>query len=570
MQDPITNRHAPNVGFFDKTASIWFGVAGVSIVINLLMFTGPLFMLQVYDRVISSGSVPTLIVLAILALSLYCFYGLLDLLRNRVLLRTGQFVDARVSGRIFKLSTNAQLIAGQQASHMRPVRDLDVIRQFVSGPGPAALFDTPWMPVYLLVVYLFHPLLGIVATCGALVICVLIALNEWLSRAPSLEASTETANRQQMVETARNNTEAINAMGMIGALQARWIDRNTEYLAKQKKAADRTTLFAVMTRTIRFILQSAILGVGAWLTIRQETSGGVMIAASIMTSRALSPIEVAIGQWRNFISARQAYARLSDLIKRVPEKAEQMELPLPTRTVSADQVSCAPIGARKPVVQGISLELFAGQAMGIIGPSGSGKSTFAKALVGILPTVTGSIRLDGAELGQWNESQLGSIIGFLPQDVQLIDGTVAEVISRFDPNATPDAVIEAASLADLHDMITALPEGYNTIIGNSGYALSGGQRQRIALARALYGNPFLIVLDEPNSNLDGQGEAALTESLLEMKKKGSIIVVIAHRPSALAAVDMVLCLNEGKMQAFGPKNEVLSKVLAPVKTQGVA
>nr|WP_321484465.1 ATP-binding cassette domain-containing protein [uncultured Cohaesibacter sp.] len=289
-----------------------------------------------------------------------------------------------------------------------------------------------------------------------------------------------------------------------------------------------------------------------------------------MTSRALSPIEVAVSQWRGFVAARQAYRRLTDIMARMPDRSKQMELPLPSLSLNVEQMSCAPIGVRQPVVHGISLELEAGQAMGIIGPSGSGKSTFAKALVGVVPALGGSVRFDGSELEQWSEGNHGQIIGYLPQDIQLFDGTVAEVISRFNPNAPSEAIIEAAQLADLHDMISHLPEGYNTRIGTSGFALSGGQRQRIALARALYGNPFLLVLDEPNSNLDSQGEAALTQALLAMKEKGSIVVIIAHRPSALAAADMVLCLKEGKMQAFGPKNEVLPKVLAPVQSQGVA
>ena len=558
------------VGFFRHTSGIWLGVGGISVVINLLMLTGPLFMLQVYDRVLSSGSVPTLVVLAVLTFSLYCFYGLLDYLRSRILLRTGQFVDTRISHMVFRISTAAPVLIGPKAAKLRPVQDLDTIRQFLSGPGPSALCDSPWMPFYLVIVYLFHPILGLVGLVGALIIILLIALNEWMSREPAKEAAAGAASRQTMVEIARNNSEAVKAMGMFDALQARWTKQNGSYLNKQKAAVDRATLFSVLTKTFRFILQSSILGFGAWLTIRQEVTGGVMIAASIMTSRALSPIEIAVGQWRSFVTARQAHARLSDLLARMPNRADQMELPLPQHSLNVDQMSCAPVGVGKPVVQGVSLELEAGQGLGIIGPSGSGKSTLARALVGVVPALAGSIRLDKAELMQWTEAQHSHIIGYLPQGIQLFDGSVAEVISRFDPQATSEATMEAAQLADLHEMISHLPDGYNTQIGPSGYALSGGQKQRIALARALYGNPFLIVLDEPNSNLDSSGEASLTQALEAMKEKGSIVVVIAHRPSALAAVDMVLCLKEGKMQAFGPKNEVLPKVLAPVKTRGVA
>ncbi|WP_316862480.1 type I secretion system permease/ATPase [uncultured Cohaesibacter sp.] len=558
------------VGFFRQTGGIWLGVAGISTILNLLMLTGPIFMLQVYDRVLSSGSVPTLVVLAVLAFSLYCFYGLLDLLRSRILLRTGQYVDTKLSDDVFRISTAAPVLIGPKAAKLRPVHDLDTVRQFLSGPGPSALCDTPWMPFYLLIVYLFHPILGLVGLCGGLLICLLIGLNEWTSKGPTREATAEASTRQMMVDAARNNSEAVKAMGMVGALQMRWKEKNSGYLSKQRYAADRTTLFSVLTKTIRFILQSAMLGFGAWLTIRQEVSGGVMIAGSIMISRALSPIEIAVSQWRGFVSARQAYARLSDILGKMPNHMVQMELPLPEKALSVEQMSCAPVGVRKPVVQGVSLDLEAGQGLGIIGPSGSGKSTLAKTLVGVNPALAGSVRLDGSELAHWSEDQHSRIIGFLPQDVQIFDGTVAENISRFSKDADPNTIIEAAQLADLHDMISHLPEGYNTQIGASGFALSGGQKQRIALARALYGNPFLIVLDEPNSNLDSQGEAALGRALIAMKEKGSIVIVIAHRPSALVAVDMVLCLDEGKMKAFGPKNEVLSKVLAPVKTQGVA
>nr|WP_321483045.1 type I secretion system permease/ATPase [uncultured Cohaesibacter sp.] len=564
------NRRSKTVVFFHQTGHIWAGVGGISVIINILMLTGPLFMLQVYDRVLSSGSVPTLVVLGALAFSLYCFYGLLDMLRSRILLRTGQYVEARISETVFEISTSVPILIGPKAINLHPVRDLDIIRQFLSGPGPSALCDSPWMPFYLIIIYLFHPLLGIVATIGALIICLLIGLNEWTSRQPAKEAQLETSARQTLIDAARINSEAIKAMGMMNALEARWRVQNKGYRAKQRLAADAATFFSILTKTTRFILQSAMLGFGAWLTIRQEVTGGIMIAGSIMTSRALSPIEIAVTQWRGFIAARQAYKRLKDIISRMPDHSDQLELPLPQKRLAIEQMSCAPIGVQKPLVQGISLDLEAGQVMGVIGPSGSGKSTLAKALVGIVPTLTGSVRLDGLELKQWPDEEHGRIIGYLPQDIQILDGTVAEVISRFDSNAQSEAIIEAAQLADLHEMISHLPDGYNTRIGVSGFSLSGGQRQRIALARALYGNPFLLVLDEPNSNLDSQGEAALSQALLAMKARGSIVIVIAHRPSALAAADLVLCLAEGRMQAFGPKSEVLSKVLAPVPSQGVA
>ncbi|HAT85061.1 MAG TPA: type I secretion system permease/ATPase, partial [Rhizobiales bacterium] len=369
----------------------------------------------------------------------------------------------------------------------------------------------------------------------------------------------------------RQNAEAIHAMGMVGALRGRWEGLNQTYLQSQRVSSDRGLLFSTLTKTFRFILQSSILGFGAWLAIQQEITPGIMIAASIMISRALSPIEVAVGQWRAFVGARQAYGRLKSIFGQMPEEQEDgMELPLPQKALTVDALSSGPVGLKKPVLQGVSFSLDAGQGLGIIGPSGSGKSTLARSLVGLLPALSGSVRLDGAELTQWSQDRRGEFIGYLPQDIQIFDGTVAENISRFAPDASSDSILDAARLADLHEMITALPDGFETRIGSSGFALSGGQRQRVALARAIYGNPFLIVLDEPNSNLDSQGEAALAGAISAMKEKGSVIVIIAHRPSALASVDHVLCLKEGKMQACGPKDEVLPKVLAPVRNQGAA
>ena len=558
------------ISFFKNTGWVWIGVGLLSAIINILMLTGPLFMLQVYDRVLSSNSVPTLVVLGIIAITLYSFYGMLDIIRSRILLRIGQYVDARMSESVYRASSMAPILTGSNANAVRPVTDLDKIRQFLSSPGPAALFDSPWMPFYLFIVYLFHPLLGLIGLIGAIIIGILIALNEWLSRVPIKEATQEAAVRNELVESTRSNAEVSKAMGMFGDLQGRWVQNNISYLRKQKTAADRNGFFTSVTKTIRLMLQSTILGFGAWLAIQHEITAGTMVAGSIMVSRALSPIELAISQWRTFVGARQSHARLIELMSKMPDHDVDLELPIPHESLSIEQASCAPIGSRKAFVAPLTLELKAGQALGIIGPSGSGKSTLAKCLVGILPTLSGAVRFDGSELTHWAEDKHKHIIGYLPQDLQLFHGTVAQNIARFDAAATPEAVIEAARLADLHDMISRLPDGYDTIIGPSGFALSGGQMQRIALARALYGNPFLIVLDEPNSSLDSQGEGALAKALFAMKEKGSVIVIIAHRPSALAAVDFVLYLNEGQVQALGPKKEVLSKVLSPVSSQGAA
>ncbi len=540
------------------------GVGLVSMVINMLMLTGPLFMLQVYDRVLASGSVPTLVVIGSLAFALYVFYGLLEGVRSRILSRLGQRVDARLSSRAYDLSTYLPLVLGPKAARLRPVQDLDTMRQFLSGPGPAALFDVPWMPFYLAVVFLFHPILGFVAFGGALLITVLIGLNEVFTRKPARESAQETGRRQQLVEVSRRNGEAVRAMGMTEALKTRWEEGNSAYLSSQRRAADVAGLFSTSTKAFRFLLQSAILGVGAWLAIGQEITPGVMIAASIMTSRALAPIEQAVAHWRGFVAARQSHARLKKMMDRGEEQTARMDMPLPEQSLKFEAVASGPAGDTKPFIQNISFQLKAGDGLGIIGASGSGKSTLARTMVGVLPALRGKVKFDGSELSQWPSERVGQFIGYLPQDIQLFDGTIAENIARFQTDAPSEAIIKAAKQADIHGLITELPDGFNTVIGSAGMTLSGGQKQRVALARALYGEPFLVVLDEPNSNLDAEGEAALTNAIKEMRERGSIVVVVAHRPSAIAAVDTILCMTKGQASALGPKDEVMKQVIAPV------
>lgn len=550
---------------FASVRSSYVSVAIVSMVINILMLTGPLFMLQVYDRVLASSSIPTLIVIASLAIGLYIFYGILEAVRSRILTRICQRVDAQLSAETYAISTSLPLTLGPKATKLRPVQDLDTLRQFLSGTGPAAMFDLPWLPLYLGIVFLFHPILGLVALCGGLIICALIGLKEVYSRKPALEFAQENARRAGLVEISRRNSEVVRAMGMMDTLKERWIDANNDYLEKQRATADASGTFSTFVKSFRLLLQSAVLGVGAWLAIGQEVSPGIMIAASIMTSRALAPIELAVAHWSAFVAARQSKQRLKGILDNGNNADTPMELPLPTKTLTVDQVACGPAGIKQVVAQGIMFDLTAGDGLGIIGPSGSGKSTVARAIVGVTPALKGAIRFDGAELEQFAPDKVGQFIGYLPQDIQLFDGSVSENISRFMENAEPEAVIETARLADVHDMITALPDGYNTMIGVSGYALSAGQQQRIALARALYKNPFLIVLDEPNSNLDSEGEAALTNAIKAMREAGSIVIVIAHRPSAIAAVNKILVLKDGQQSAFGPKDEVLQKVIVPVQ-----
>jgi len=535
----------------------------LSMLINMLMLTGPLFMLQVYDRVLASFSVPTLVVIGTLAICLYCFFGILEGLRSRVLTRIGLWIDARLSGLSFEVSTKAPLLLGSKAEKLRPVQDMDTLRQFVCGSGPSAIMDIPWLPFYLGIVFLFHPLFGLVSLGGIFVICVLIGANEFFSRKPAMEFAQERGQRTMAVESARRNAEAIQAMGMMQVLQQRWNQKNESYLDKQLITSDRESFYGTIIKTFRFMLQSLTLATGAWLTIQQEITPGVMIAASIMSSRALAPIEQAISQWRSFVAARQSLKRLKEVLDAKPNQA-QLELPLPCESLKLSAFACAPAGVRQPFVQNVSLALKAGDGLGIIGPSGSGKSTLARGIVGILPALKGNVRLDGAEISQWHDDKVGKFIGYLPQDVQLFDGTIAENISRFTADAEPETIIDAAKMASVHDLIVTFSEGYNTVIGSSGLSLSGGQRQRIALARALYNKPFLIVLDEPNSNLDSEGDIALAEAIKRIRAAGSIVIIIAHRPNAITAVDNLLCMKDGQPTAVGPKHEVMKQVMAPV------
>jgi ATP-binding cassette subfamily C protein len=551
---------------FSSLKSTMIHLGMLSIFINMLMLTGPLFMIQVYDRVLASYSMPTLIVLGLFTLCLYLFFGFLEGMRSRVLARVGLWIDTKLSGLSFEVSTKAPIFLGDKSDRLRPVQDMDTIRQFICGSGPSAIMDVPWLPFYLGIVFLFHPIFGYVALGGILVICLLIGINEYFSQKPTSEFSQENALRTTAVEAARRNAEVIQAMGMMPVLQQRWNKRNEAYLDKQLVTLDRSTFYSTTIKTFRFILQSLILATGAWLAINQEVSPGIMIAASIISSRALAPIEQAVSQWRAFISARQSLGRLKEVLDAKPDK-EKLELPLPCQTLKISGLACAPAGMRQPIVQNISLELKAGDGLGIIGPSGSGKSTLARGIVGILPALKGSVRFDGADIGQWDEDKIGSFIGYLPQSVQLFDGSIAENISRFKAGAEPQTIIEAAKMAGVHDLIVTFPDGYNTLISEAGLSLSGGQRQRIALARALYEQPFLIVLDEPNSNLDSEGDIALTAAIKAIRAAGSIVIIIAHRPSAISAIDTLLCIKDGLPTTVGPKNDVMKQVMAPVSVK---
>lgn len=532
---------------------------GISLVSNLLMLTGPLFMLQVYDRVLASQSVPTLVALTILVCALYGLYAFIEALRSRMGSRFGSALEQSIGERLLAASVGLRLHAGS-AANVDPVRDGDTLRQFVSGGGPLAIFDLPWLPIYLALVFLLHPALGWLATIGGLIIIVLMVLNEWLARGPSLLANGAQTARQRQADANRSNAETIVGMGMMLDMQRRWRDASDRLLRVQQSAGDRSSVFSSITKGLRFLLQSAVLALGAYLVIQGELSGGLMIAASIITSRALAPVEQVVAQWRGFIAARQAYQRIARMLAGMATSERDTTLPLPREQLSIRQLSTAPIGAKAVPLGGVTLDLSAGEALGVLGSSGAGKSSFARALAGVWPALGGELRLDGAALSHYAPDQMGRIIGYLPQRIELFEGTVAQNISRFREGASSEEVIAAARAAKVHDLVQSLPNGYDTDVGEQGDVLSAGQRQRVALARALFGQPFLIVLDEPNSNLDSEGDAALTEAILAAKAWGAIVVVVAHRPSAIAAVDKILYLKFGRQLAFGPKDEVMRQI----------
>jgi ATP-binding cassette, subfamily C, type I secretion system permease/ATPase len=543
--------------------SAFLGIGLFSGMSNILMLTGSFYMLEVYDRVLTSRSIPTLVAISILAGVLFVAQGLIDLIRGRLLVRMGVSLDEALSARVYNAVVRLPLKTGQRGDGVQPLRDLESIRAFLSSFGPTALFDMPWMPLYLVIIFAFHPILGVTALAGAVLLIALTALTEMLTRAPTRAATRSSMTRNELAEASRRNSEVLIAMGFAGRMETRWRMANQAYMTHQQRVSDMGGGIGAFSKVLRMMLQSAMLGLGAYLVLRQEASAGIIIAGSILSARALAPADLAIANWKGFVMARQSWQRLDQLLKLLPEQSAPMALPTPKSCVTVEGASVAPPGATRTVVQDVSFELKGGQGLGIIGPSASGKSSLARMLVGVWQPARGNVRIDGAALDQWLSEALGRHIGYLPQDVVLFTGTVAENISRFDPQPDPEAILAAARAAGVHELIVALANGYETQIGERGSALSAGQQQRLALARALYGDPFLVVLDEPNSNLDAEGEAALTQAILGVRGRGGIVVVIAHRSSAIAGVDTLLVMSQGRTQAFGRKDEVLARMVRP-------
>ena len=551
--------------------SAFIGVGVMSCMINLLYLTGSIFMLEIYDRVLPSRSVPTLVGLVVLAGGLYVAQGILDLIRGRILVRIGTSLDEALSGRVFETVVRLPLVAGGRNEGLQPLRDLDNIRSFLSSLGPSAFFDLPWLPFYLAICFVFHVLIGATALAGAIILVALTIVTEFMTRKPAREAMGLAARRNDLATASRRNAEVLVAMGMSGRLTKRWGVANENYLTGNQRTSDVAGGLGAIAKVMRMMLQSAVLGVGAYLVIHQEATAGVIIAGSILSARALAPVDLAIAHWKGFVAARQSWQRLNRLLGSLPPQGAPTRLQAPSRRLSVESVSIVPPGDQKVIVQDVSFALEAGNGLGIIGPSGSGKSSLVRALVGVWLPVRGKVRLDAAALDQWSSEVLGRHVGYLPQDVELFAGSVAQNICRFDPDAIAENIIAAAKEAGVHEMIVKMSEGYETQVGEQGVSLSAGQAQRVALARALYGEPFLIVLDEPNSNLDTEGDEALTRAVRAARERGAIVVVVAHRPIGIEAVDMLLVLKDGRMQAFGPKDQVLGQVLqrvappAPIK-----
>ncbi|MFZ5957948.1 type I secretion system permease/ATPase [Pseudomonas knackmussii] len=536
----------------------FIGVALFSGVINVLMLTPAIYMLQVYDRALGSSNATTLLMLTLLMIGLYLLLAQLEVLRNSVIIRLGNRLDMALNQRVFEAAFQRNLKRAG-SSPAQALQDLTQVRQFLTGNSLFAFFDAPWTPIYLFIAFLVHPLLGYLTLGGSCVLLGLTALTEGLTRQPLAQANAEGQASSSFAHNNLRNAEVIQAMGMLPGISRRWFDHHLRMLQQQSLASDRAAWIGGMARFVRITLQSLILGAGAWLAIEGSITPGMMIACSIISGRALAPVEALIGSWKNLVVTRRSWSRLSELLREFPVAPPAMNLQRPAGALSVESVSGGAPGSGQPFLRGVNFHLAAGDSLGIIGPSASGKSTLARMLVGIWPAFGGKVRLDGADVYSWQKEELGPWLGYLPQDVELFEGSIAENIARF-AEVDSDAVLQAARRAGVHEMILRFPQGYDTRLDAEGHPLSGGQKQRIGLARALYGDPSLLVLDEPNSNLDDLGERALVEVLEELRARHRTVVVISHRPSTLKTVDKLLLLRDGCMQLFGPREEVLAQL----------
>ena len=559
---------APLIHVLADYKKILISVGCFTALINILMLVPSIYMLQVYDRVLSSQNTTTLAMLSLMVVGFFIFIGTLETVRSFIVIRIGSQLERRFNQQVYRAAFERNLFSGQ-AHAGQALGDLTLIRQFVTGPALFAFFDAPWFPVYLFVIYLFNTWLGVFATAGAAVLIALACVNEVMTRKSLSQASVYSQQSSQLATSHLHNAETIQAMGMLGVLRKRWFNVHSRFLTEQNNASDTGAVIGSVSKTLRLCLQSLVLGLGALLVIQGDMSAGMMIAGSILMGRVLSPIDQLIAVWKQWSSAKLAYQRLDNLLREHPAVQENMALPAPNGHLSFEQVSAAPPGVRLPTLHQVSFSLQAGEVLGVLGASGSGKSTLARVLVGVWPTLAGTVRLDGADIHQWNRDQLGPYIGYLPQDIEMFSGSIADNIARFR-DADPQQVVAAAQQAGVHEMILRLPQGYDTLLGDDGSGLSGGQKQRVALARALYGGPRLVVLDEPNSNLDAVGDAALTRAIAQLKAQGCTVVLVTHRSASLAQADKLLVLNEGRTQVFGPSAEVLKALTGAQQQQAAA
>ena len=536
-----------------------FYTAGVfSMFINMLALIPSIYMLQVYDRVLQSRNVTTLVMLTVIMLGFYVMLGMLELARSKLLIRVGAQLDMKLNDRVFAASFERNLKrAGGNAG--QAMSDLTNVRQFLTGNGLFAFFDAPWAPVYLIVISMFSIWLGLFALVSAIVLFSLAWATELATRKPLAEASRMASSANNFATNNLRNAEVIEAMGMLDNLKRRWLDRQLRFLALQNEASDKAAVISATTKAVRIAVQSLALGGGALLVIEGSMTAGGMIAGSILLGKALGPVELAIGVWKQLLSARSSYHRLEEMLQDHPARQPGMDLPKPQGNLLVEGVTAAAPGTQAMILKQVGFNVARGEVVGVIGPSASGKSTLARLLVGVWPAMAGKVRLDGADVFTWNKSLLGPAVGYLPQDIELFEGSIAENIARFG-DVDPEKVVDAAKLAGVHEMILRFPKGYDTPIGDGGAGLSGGQRQRIGLARAMYGAPSFVVLDEPNSNLDDVGEAALVRAVLELKRRGTTVMLITHRTSVLSAVDKLLLLADGVVQLYGPRDQVLAAI----------
>ncbi|MDH2348926.1 type I secretion system permease/ATPase [Bradyrhizobium sp. SSUT77] len=537
-----------------------------SLAINLLYLAGPLYMLQVYDRVISSASEITLLMLTIaLMMALLALAGL-DAVRARVLTRASIRLDQTIAARVMTAIIHRSAGAGGARSQL--LRDFDTFRQFVTGMGIHAIFDLPWAPIYIAVIFVLHPFLGAFALGCSILLILMALLNEWLVKLPLTEAGEAASRSYSFTEMSLRNTEVVRAMGMTEGLLRRWARDRTRMLERQVSASDRAATMQSIIRFLRLAMQSMILGLGAYLVIERLATVGAMFAASILLGRALQPVEQIVGSWRNLVSARGAFLRIRELLKADPQRETGLTLPRPKGRLSVEGLTYVPPLSSKPILRAVTFAIEPGEVLGVIGPSGAGKSTLSRHLVGVLAPSAGAVRLDGADVSSWVKTSLGQHIGYLPQDIELFADTVAANISRFQEGEDREVIL-AARMADVHEMILRLPDGYDTQVGEGGAILSGGCRQRIGLARAIFANPSLLVLDEPSSNLDAEGDAALADCILQLKKRGTTVVIVSHRPATIAVVDKILVLKDGVAEMFGPRAEIMSRLTRAVPTHAV-